>query len=246
MAFSNEIEQYLVSTPVRYDEFNRRQGQLLANDIDLANQVGVLSGLQNGFKIYKSLEDLGLTAGTETMLDIANAMQQNSMLNLYVAGPNNPVAYPTSRYGQLHVVKTHASRVRFDYIINTGKSAFYGFADTTGFKGWESIATTDKTDISLLNGWTVYVGQLSAIRTGNIVTVPDVRLKGGVGTKGTVIFNLPVGYRPPSTRHVKVYGSALKNTLLTVSSSGDVTIMYDDFAGTTDISYALGFSFSIT
>lgn len=108
---------------------------------------------------------------------------------------------------------------------------------------WEPQPTATKTDISLLNGWTVYVGEVNAVKIGNLVTIPDVRLKGGIGTKGTILFNLPQGFRPPKTRHVMTIKNGTTPTLLTVGSNGNVAILYDDFVGASDISYTVGFSF---
>lgn len=108
---------------------------------------------------------------------------------------------------------------------------------------WREYGTTTKTDISLLNGWTVYVGEVNAVKIGNLVTIPDVRLKGGIGTKGTILFNLPQGFRPPKTRHVMTIKNGTTPTLLTVGSNGNVAILYDDFVGASDISYTVGFSF---
>lgn len=63
------------------------------------------------------------------------------------------------------------------------------------FSGWKEVATTSKTTISLLNGWTVAFGNPEVTRSGSICFV-SIQAKVGLNASGTTIFNVPQEYRP--------------------------------------------------
>lgn len=217
---------------------------------NLSEQINVLStGVSNientrKLKTYLGLQDIGMTTES-TFLEIAQAMPNNSTILFSSYAPLN--WFPQSVTGDRNDIEITRYGGGISYIkvwlSNVKTGVWHGYyTEQTGLV-WQQLATTTKTDISLLNGWTVYLGQISAVKIGNLVTIPDVRLKGGTGTKGTILFNLPQGFRPPATRHVMTIKYGTTPTLLTVSSNGNVSILYDDFVGTSDISYTVGFSF---
>ena len=83
----------------------------------------------NNIKTYASLEQLGLTAGTETLQSIANSMVDGSMaIILNVAGANKTI-YPTD-YGNLIAYRGNNNRIDFMYYpttdhVETGKGLLY-------------------------------------------------------------------------------------------------------------------------
>ncbi|MGL5637574.1 MAG: pyocin knob domain-containing protein, partial [Bacteroidales bacterium] len=93
---------------------------------------------------------------------------------------------------------------------------------------WKQISATETTDIALLNSWIVYVGDTKVSRNGNIVTIPPLRLSGGVTSQNTVVFNLPAWFRPKSTRHAIAFWDNTKPTFLSITSNGNVSILYGD------------------
>ena len=110
------------------------------NELSVANADTV-----NGFKVYKSLSELGLTEATATAESIVNAMQNDSMLlhRCSTAATSAPLAFPFN-YGLLRVTKSLSSYVYFEYIYMTKR--FYGYynSGTTGNKwsGWANDADT--------------------------------------------------------------------------------------------------------
>lgn len=210
-------------------------------DTELERQINVLL---NESEINLPIS----TSGEAVAIRIKNSIAQGQLSGRYryTSGHSNDA--PIAKHGIISYKKTNQSKTT-DIIFFADSGELYT-ATIDGVTGgyisdWRPIATTTKTDISLLNGWTVYVGEVNAVKIGNLVTIPDVRLKGGTSTKGTILFNLPQGFRPPATRHVMTIKSGTTPTLLTVSSNGNVSILYDDFVGTSDISYTVGFSFLI-
>ena len=233
-------------------QINNQIDTLNSKDTELDNKINVLSDdgkiskkgqIYNGYKgryfsdIFPSgtsLDDVRTNVfcymqGSDNVPNLPNGLTSaNSCLEVQTCYSSDGAPYTT---------KQTLTRINGSSWVR-----FYSGADKTWYD-WQQIATTNKTEILLLNGWSVYVGKLQAIKIGNLVTVPNVRIKGGVTTKGTVLFNLPNGYRPPTTRHVIVIKSGTTPSLLSVSNNGDVSILYDDFPSQPEGAYNLEFSF---
>ncbi|MBZ9693205.1 hypothetical protein [Clostridium sp. M14] len=60
---------------------------------------------------------------------------------------------------------------------------------------WQQLATTESTEITLLNGWIKRYGELKITKTGSLCYI---HFQGtvGVSSVGTTIFNIPEGFRP--------------------------------------------------
>ena len=124
-----------------------------------ANTIPVISGgtgattaedaLKNlgALAVHNSLEEIGLTAGTETMAEIAVALPNNSVLYMLCNDNNNAIAdgtaYPVARngavrrYGFLRVEKITADRVVFEFTVNDASEIYTGFYRSgTGWGGW--------------------------------------------------------------------------------------------------------------
>ena len=94
----------------------------------------------NGFKVYKSLSELGLTEATVTVESIVNAMADNSMLLHKLGGTatSAPIQFPYN-YSTLKVTKLSSSYVVFE-CIGTGNLpiyyAYYNGGSTNKWSGW--------------------------------------------------------------------------------------------------------------
>lgn len=82
---------------------------------------------------------------------------------------------------------------------NTGKAYVRSSSNGT-WTAWQEFAMTKVGAISLLNGWVVNIGTTAISKNGNAVTLNAV-LRNGTYTNGTIIANLPVGFRPTSQRY---------------------------------------------
>ncbi|MGN2371700.1 hypothetical protein ACTFJW_16940 [Clostridium cagae] len=73
--------------------------------------------------------------------------------------------------------------------------------ESNNWSGWKQLATTESTEITLLNGWGKDHGELKITKTGSICYV-NFQGTVGVTALGTIIFNIPVGFR---TRYQQVF-----------------------------------------
>lgn len=100
----------------------------------------------------------------------------------------------------------------------------------------DAAVTTDKINTTLtwtiptlLSGWTHYVSGTyhSASYTKDILGFVHLRgtIGGGTTTSGTVLFNLPVGYRPSKTIFLSVANSLnTTSSKITIQNNGNVVI----------------------
>ena len=84
--------------------------------------------VQSGFKMYASLNDIGLTVGSETIGEISSKLPDMSIL-IFAVTESNASIYPTSN-GIVTVKRTSSSRISFEFVATNGMSynGFYGIA----------------------------------------------------------------------------------------------------------------------
>ena len=100
---------------------------------------------QSAFKMYASLNDIGLTAGSETIAAIASKIPNQSILVFSVTSGNATI-YPTL-YGMVTVKRTSATRIAFEFIATTGVSyaGFYSITTNSNtWSGWLEAATASR------------------------------------------------------------------------------------------------------
>lgn len=118
-------------------------------------------------KIYTSLDELGLSAAN-TIVDIVKAMKDNSIL-LWQGGFADQ---PVSEVGTLKVVRININRITCEYINKAGTLWRGAYHSTTGFSGWEQVATMknviDKLD-SIDLSWENITNKYEDIRGQNKV-----------------------------------------------------------------------------
>ena len=118
-------------------------------------EIGRVADSLNGkMSVYKSLSSIGLTAGSETIEDIALALPNKSML-FYAAGEAaNTEEYPENTvYAEVIVFKDDISRVIFQFISKTTARVWVGVYSNTNtngaWTGWKKIAMTDDANDTL-------------------------------------------------------------------------------------------------
>lgn len=91
-------------------------------------------------KTYTSLNEIGLTAGTETFADITTALPDGSALMVATDANHNMSIYPNEHYGLLVVFKRTAARTMFLY-SSYGSGFFYGYYYSVNaeWSGWQSF-----------------------------------------------------------------------------------------------------------
>lgn len=100
----------------------------------------------------------------------------------------------------------------------------------SSYNGWSYFSGASTSPYNLSNGWTWYnspgYGIPQYTKQDGIVTVKGL-IKNGTNTNGTVIANLPVGYRPIKKMIFPALGAASGNgghTRLDVATNGNITI----------------------
>jgi len=90
------------------------------------------------------------------------------------------------------------------------------------------VADTTWTAPTLLNGWVNYGGSLATAgytKDAHGFVHLKGNIKNGTTTINTVLFSLPLGYRPPEHHHFAVYGDAGVAGTVAVYKTGDVVII---------------------
>lgn len=189
----NALTRISADTPVKFDVMNKLEAEIEARDIDLQEQIN------------DCLKE-SIATKTTTATKIADI----SECGIYgiVNGGSQFTDYPSKLindgllYGELIVSKNNY--LTYELTVFNGN-----YGNTTKMCGvknnntmlidWEQIATTEKANITLLNGWSNLDGGtttiMTAYKTGNLVFISGI-LQTGTKTENTVIGVLPVGFKP--------------------------------------------------
>lgn len=106
--------------------------------------------------------------------------------------------------------------------IGTNVRNYIRCNDNGIWSAWKIVATTDKIDILLLNGWTIdEQGTAKAYKNGSHISM-NFNIIGGISS---IIFNLPIGFRP--NHYIRVATDVTINNVMLVetiqiSPNGDV------------------------
>lgn len=142
------------------EEYNStHDGQTIDAAVNQAKPGGTLDSRLR-LSLYTSLEQIGVTIGSETMEAIALALPNNAVLEVSCGASNNGVADGTGfpvvagttnplKYGILHVSKISGyeisgyDRVLFEFRVKEKASRlFVGFySSTDGWSGWKKVYT---------------------------------------------------------------------------------------------------------
>ena len=136
-------------------------------------------------RIYNSLKDLGLTAGSETLESIIAAMSDNSCAIIAITNENNTAIYPYAD-GLLCVEKYNQYRTYLTYLADFGdKLGYMWFStyipDTAKCSDWISIYTSNSA--ADLSGALPTAG---GTMTGNINLKNSIAIQ-GIGNDGAII-----------------------------------------------------------
>lgn len=215
---------------------NGKFDELLVNDKYLYNQINdCLTKVVSKVHINTGIDLNTLTAFNKEWITKNNAVAR-TCLNI---PHNNVLSFSIKNIECVWGANTYLLQVLEAYA-----ERWFRTRDNNAWGEWQKIATTTKTNISLANGWGVYVGEAIAVKNGNLVTISPIRLSGGTTAQGTILFTLPSGYRPKTTRHATAFWDITKPTLLTIGTNGNVSILYSD-APTTSSGLVLNISFTI-
>ncbi len=112
---------------------------------------GVNSDLaERTIKTYTSLEQIGLTTGSETIADIATNLPSNSEL-LFAVSSSNANIYPYTG-GSVRITRTWSGRVKFEFWTANASATdklYVGIYGGTSWSGWEKIALNS--DLALID-----------------------------------------------------------------------------------------------
>ncbi len=157
---------------------------------------------------YTSLEQIGLSAGTETIEAIASALPDRSTLEYEVYESNNREIYPDyggkTRIGICRVVKLSDSRISFEFTIKadnhyTPKRWLGFYSKDAKWIGWQRLATAEEPEwyeIEVTSNYTKQNGPYYCKDGSGTVWLTGVLSRQGTPEKGEVILTLPEGFRP--------------------------------------------------
>ena len=136
-----------------------------------------------------------------------NILQNGKYLvTLNVASSEAPLTQVTQSKWTLDVTATTGGNTQIATLVwsdltvyNDRGRAFKRIYVDGAWGAWKEIATTTKTDVTLLNGWSNLDGGpttiMTAYKNGNLVFISGI-LQTGTKTDDTTIGVLPVGFRP--------------------------------------------------
>lgn len=201
----------------------------VVNEIELHNTneeshpsiVSQLNQIATGLSdiVSKNVNFNGLLANKDlnTATDLGEYYCTNST-NAPVTGAN----------GYLKVYRQSKSSIGYlyqEFVYFNGSARFFRVCDNGVWTAWKSVATAEKTDISLLNGWGNSIGIANCTLNGNLVKVDGV-IGGGTVTNGTLICTLPF---KPKTQTLKKISSCstdyiYKDTYIDLLTNGNILI----------------------
>ena len=102
-----------------------------------------------GIKTYTTLEQIGLTKGSETLIGIATNLPDDSILTLTITTEYNITEYPY-KYGILVVQKLNNYRVGFTFFQDNGTVEWINYYNAGGsdVKGWARLCGTSVADVA--------------------------------------------------------------------------------------------------
>ena len=181
------------------------------NFTGLEQQINVLSGNLNGFKFYKDLKEINLSFTNQTdIATICAGMKVNSIALVDVG--NNTALYPTN-YGFVTIYKLSDSRCRLEFSSHSnGTIAFGTWHTSSGFTGWQQIATTTKTSFSCTaaSGYTISEQVCYLLNGEFYISLKIAKSNGSVF--------VPNGRVVPATLPITVKGVVICNTMGKVGS----------------------------
>lgn len=109
------------------------------------NEINVLSGLQNGFKLYKDFTEIADGINNNTPIaTLIDAMQDCSIL---ICNSNGGAPYK-NLFGILIIYKRDTWRADLKLTVDSGKvyMSYYNKDNGVGLKDWQEVATAEQID----------------------------------------------------------------------------------------------------
>ena len=127
-----------------------------STDDEVPSTKTVYNTTSKFLKTYTSIEQLGLTSGSETIENIVNSMESRTRLIAVIEGGNLSI-YPNTS-GTLIVEKLNIYRVHFKFCMDGSPKVFVGtYHAVYGFTGWQKVCTTKVADVPFttlpVNDW---------------------------------------------------------------------------------------------
>lgn len=133
----NTVSSILVETII---EDLKKEENNAQNKLDLLNEAIDKADLgKHNLVSYTDLSQLGLTKGSETLIQIITAMTDGSYLQLSIDSSYNSSQYPNLQ-GTLIINKANINRISIKYMFATGVIATNTYHDGSGFSGWNKLA----------------------------------------------------------------------------------------------------------
>ena len=121
------------------------ENRITTNEADITALHDTTS---NFLKTYTSIEQLGLTIGSETIEDIVNSMEDKTRLITLIFELDNNVSIYPYRNGTLSVEKINIYRVHLKFFEDVSSNVYVStYHGEKGFTGWRRLCTTSVEDV---------------------------------------------------------------------------------------------------
>ena len=217
----------------------------------VAGAKAVYNTTSKFLKTYTSIEQLGLTSGSETIENIVNSMESRTRLITVIEGGNLSI-YPNTS-GTLIVEKLNIYRVHFKFCMDGSPKVFVGtYHAVSGFTGWQKVCATTVADVGV-----------KEITWGDTTNYEPLDNKCSYMVKNGVCYvNIDLGVNSPITSGFHIYNTGLPTpaftyvhsniahysssnisaTPLTIAITGTTLVIYNGSAG---VRYLQTFSYPV-
>ena len=217
----------------------------------VAGAKAVYNTTSKFLKTYTSIEQLGLTSGSETIENIVNSMESRTRLITVIEGGDLSI-YPNTS-GTLIVEKLNIYRVHFKFCMDGSPKVFVGtYHAVSGFTGWQKVCATTVADVGV-----------KEITWGDTTNYEPLDNKCSYMVKNGVCYvNIDLGVNSPITSGFHIYNTGLPTpaftyvhsniahysssnisaTPLTIAITGTTLVIYNGSAG---VRYLQTFSYPV-
>ena len=232
----------------------------LLNSDGLIGDWQELATTDSTLKTYTSIEQLGLTIGSETIEDIANNMEDRTrLITLIFESDNNVSIYPY-RNGTLIVEKINIYRVNLKFYEDISNNVYVGtYHGEKGFTGWKRLCATSVADVPIT--------YINAFEDETYVKPTNTNLCSYYVSNGNCIISIELFCLSTSTNFTQIisglpkpkttlYANAIDRTmnsnsgargLFQLTRNGDLNITcdYGDTSVVTSRYFYVSFSYSV-
>ena len=215
-----------------------------STDDEVPSAKTVYNTTSKFLKTYTSIEQLGLTSGSETIENIVNSMESRTRLITVIEGGNLSI-YPNTS-GTLIVEKLNIYRVHFKFCMDGSPKVFVGtYHAVSGFTGWQRLCTTKVADVPstelTVNDWATGIVEYTVKNGICYVWIRGLASSTMDQSSQTIVSNLPGPKRGGLWCNIGSSDCTKGGLLVSVTPDGEL----ENYSGLNNTTYSGTFSYPV-